>query len=38
MRKNLFPLLLGSLFSLSVQADENLFGYIKGSEVLPDGA
>lgn len=38
MRKRLLPIALGSLLSLSAQADENLFGYIKGSEVLPDGA
>lgn len=38
MRKTLFATLLGSLFVLSAHADENLFGYIKGAEVLPDGA
>lgn len=38
MRKHLLPLAVGSLLSLTAHADENLFGYIKGSEVLPAGA
>jgi hypothetical protein len=38
MRKYLLPLAVGSLISLTAHADENLFGYVKGSEVLPAGA
>jgi hypothetical protein len=38
MRNRLIPLAVAGLFSLQAQADENLFGYIKGSEVLPQGA
>jgi len=38
MRKHLLPLAVGSLLSLTANADENLFGYVKGSEVLPAGA
>lgn len=38
MRKHLLPLAVGSLLSLTAHADENLFGYVKGSEVLPAGA
>lgn len=38
MRKPLLPLALASVFTLNAHADENLFGYIKGSEVLPAGA
>jgi len=38
MRKHLLPLAVSSLLSLTAHADENLFGYVKGSEVLPAGA
>jgi hypothetical protein len=38
MRKHLLPLAIASLFTLNAHADENLFGYVKGSEVLPAGA
>lgn len=38
MRKHLLPLAVASLLSLNAHADENLFGYVKGSEVLPAGA
>ncbi|WP_062059095.1 DUF6662 family protein [Cellvibrio sp. OA-2007] len=38
MRKTLIVTLLSSLLTLPAHADENLFGYIKGAEVLPDGA
>lgn len=38
MRKPLLPLALASVLTLNAHADENLFGYIKGSEVLPAGA
>lgn len=38
MRKHLLSLAVGSLLSLTAYADENLFGYVKGSEVLPAGA
>ncbi len=38
MYSKLTPLALATLLAFPVHADENLFGYIKGSEVLPSGA
>lgn len=37
-KRHLITLAMASLFSSNGFADENLFGYVKGSEVLPKGA